>query len=31
MTKFRIPFKGTIWVEVEIEAENKEQAMEFIE
>ena len=31
MAKYKIPFKGTIWVEVEVEANNKEEAIEMIE
>jgi len=31
MAKYRIPFKGTIWVEVEVEADTKEEAIEMIE
>ena len=29
--KYRIPFKGTIWVNLEIEADNKDEAIEIAE
>lgn len=31
MKKYIIPFKGTIWVRLEIEAETKEEAIEIAE
>ncbi len=31
MAKYRIPFKGTIWVSLEIEAETKDEAIEIAE
>lgn len=31
MAKYRIPFKGTVWINIEIEAENKEEAIDIAE